>query len=182
MERHTVYFFEEDDLSWLEPIADFVKNGLGQNETVIVIATEQHRLDLKTKLLADKIIGLEAPSDALYTTLDASTTLPLFMRNGWPDERLFLNVVGQIIGSIQKNTAVRIYQEISAAHLASRDYLVGLHLERLWAKLANNDDRSFLCGYPASAFKGTTNEYFLNEICACHSENIGKQKCSDLAA
>ena len=71
MERHTVYFFEEDDLSWLEPIADFVKNGLGQNETVIVIATEQHRLDLRTKLLADKIIGLEAPSDALYTTLDA---------------------------------------------------------------------------------------------------------------
>ena len=182
MERHTVYFFDEDDLSWLEPIADFVKNGLGQNETVIVIATEQHRLDLKTKLLADKIIGLEAPSDALYTTLDASTTLPLFMRNGWPDERLFLNVVGQIIGSIQKNKAVWIYQEISAVHLASRDYLVGLHLERLWAKLANNEDRSFLCGYPASAFKGTANAYFLNEMCACHSENIGKQKCSDLAA
>ena len=182
MKRHTVYFFEEDELSWMGPIADFFKKGLGQNETVIVIAAEQHRLDLKTQLLADKIIGLEAPSDALYTTLDASTTLPLFMRNGWADERLFLKVVGQIIGSIQKQTAVRIYQEISAVHLASRDYLVGLHLERLWAKLANNEDRSFLCGYPASAFKGIQNEYLLNEICACHSENIGKQKCSDLAA
>ena len=47
---------------------------------------------------------------------------------------------------------------------------LGLHLERLWAKLANNEDRSFLCGYPASAFKGTENEYVLNDICACHSE------------
>ena len=182
MQPHIVYFFEEDDHSWLDPIADFVKKGIDQDESVIVIATEQHRLDLKTKLLANKTIGLEASNDTLYTTLDASTTLRLFMRNGWPDERLFLNVVGEIIGSIQNNTAVRIYQEISAVHLASRDYLGGLHLERLWAKLANNEDRSFLCGYPASAFKGIENEYFLNEICACHSANIGKHKCTDLAA
>jgi hypothetical protein len=66
MQRHIVYFFEEDDHSWLDPIADFVKNGIGQNETVIVIATEQHHLDLKTKLLANKTIGLEASNDTLF--------------------------------------------------------------------------------------------------------------------
>jgi hypothetical protein len=47
--------------------------------------------------------------------------------------RLFFSVVGQMVGSTQKDTAVRIYQEITAVLLTGRDYLVGLHLERLWA-------------------------------------------------
>ena len=182
MERHRVYFYEEEDASWVNPVADFLKTGLGLSETVIVIATEQHRLDLKTKLLEDKVIGLEAPTDAQYMTLDPSATLQLFMRNGWPDERLFFNVVDQIIGSIQKHGVVRIYQEVTAILLAQTDYLVGLHLERLWGQFAKKGDRSFLCGYPTSAFKGADNEYFLNEICACHLESIGKDKCTDLAA
>ena len=182
MDRHTVYFYEEEDASWVDPIVNFVKTGLDLRETVIVIATEQHRLDFKTKLLADKVIGLEAPSDALYVTLDALVTLQLFMRNGWPDEHLFFSVVDQIIRSIQKHGVVRLYQEVTSVVLAQGDYLVGLHLERLWGQFAKKGDRSFLCGYSASAFKGAGNEYLLNEICACHSENIGRDKCTDLAA
>ncbi|HET8670592.1 MAG TPA: hypothetical protein VFM05_08210, partial [Candidatus Saccharimonadales bacterium] len=111
-----------------------------------------------------------------------STTLSLFMRNGWPDERLFFRVVGQMVGSTEKNAGVRIYQEITAVLLTGRDYLVGLHLERLWANLVNNRGYSLLCGYPASAFKGADTEYFLTEICGCHSESIGRDKCTEKAA
>src|SRR4030095_5016941 len=121
MESHTVYFYAEEDASWVDPIVDFVKTGLGLRETVIVIATDQHRLDIKTPLLTDKVIGLEAPSDAQYVTLDASATLQLFMRNGWPEESLFFKVVDQIIRSIQKHGVVRIYQEVTAVLLARGD-------------------------------------------------------------
>jgi hypothetical protein len=166
----------------MDPIAEFVKEGLEQRETVIVIATDQRRLDLKTRLLAANVIGLGAPHDDQYGTLDASTTLSLVMRNGWPDERLFFSVVGQMVGSTQKDTAVRIYQEITAVLLTGRDYLVGLHLERLWAKMVNNRGHALLCGYPASAFKEADTEYFLTEICGCHSESIGRDKCTEKAA
>jgi hypothetical protein len=73
MERHRVYFYEEDS-SLSEPIGQFVKEGLDQKQTVIVIATDQRRFDLKKRLLADNIIGLSAPHDDQYVTLDASTT------------------------------------------------------------------------------------------------------------
>ena len=95
MERHRVYFYEEDS-SLKDRIAEFVQ-GLQQDETVIVIASDQRRFDLKTRLQADNVIGLGAPNDGHYVTLDASTTLSLFMRNGLPDERLFFSVVGQMI-------------------------------------------------------------------------------------
>ena len=181
MERHRVYFYEEDS-SLAESIGEFVKEGLDQKQTVIVIATDQRRFDLKKRLWADNIIGLSAPHDDQYVTLDASTTLSLFMRNGWPDKRLFFSVVGHMVQSTHKNTAVRIYQEITAVLLADRNYLVGLQVERLLAHLVENQGHSLLCGYPASAFKGADTEHFLREICGCHSESIGRDKCQEKAA
>lgn len=151
MERHTVYFYENDP-SLTGPIVEFVKKGLEQEETVIVIATDNHRLDLKTKLLADNVIGLESTHDAHYMTLDASATLSLFMRDGWPDEHLFLNVIGQMIGSVQKGPAIRIYQELTAVLLAERDYLVALQIERLWKKLVKNGAVCSSAGIPHQHF------------------------------
>jgi hypothetical protein len=95
--NHDVYFYE-DDTFLIDSVADFAKEGLERQETVIVVATEQHRGDLKTKL-TEGVVGLWAPAASNYVTLDASTTLGLFMRNGWPDEGLFLKVIGQIIQS-----------------------------------------------------------------------------------
>jgi len=107
MNSHGVYFYEEDTFL-IDNVAHFVKEGLEQKETVIVVATAEHRTDLKTTLMADNVIGLLAPSGN-YLTLDASTTLSLFMLNGWPDEQLFLKVIGRIIGSAAAaGTRVRI--------------------------------------------------------------------------
>ena len=179
--RHEVYFYEEDSAR-ADPIAEFVKDGLERLERVIVIATEQRRAELKTRLLADNVIGLGAVNDDHYVTLDASTVLSLFLRAGGPDERLFLGVVGQMVRSSRRDAGVRIYQEITAVLLASRDYLVGLQVERLWAELINDRKHALLCGYPASAFTGAETEDFLAEICACHSESIGREKCKGKAA
>jgi hypothetical protein len=181
MERHKVYFYEEDSAR-ADPIAEFVKSGLEGKERVIVIATEQRRAELKTRLLADNVIGLGSVNDDHYVTLDASTILSLFLRASWPDERLFFGVVGQMVGSTQRDTGVRIYQEITAVVLASRDYLVALEVERLWAKLIDDRKHALLCGYPASAFTEAETEDFLTEICACHSESIGRDKCKSKAA
>jgi hypothetical protein len=46
MERHRVYFYEENS-SLAEPIGQFVREGLDQKQTVIVIATDQCRFDFK---------------------------------------------------------------------------------------------------------------------------------------
>src|SRR5918995_5215804 len=166
--NHSVYFYE-DDTFLIDSVADFAKEGLERQETVIIVATEQHRGDLKTKLTED-LVGLWAPISEHYVTLDASATLVLFMRNGWPDEGLFIKVIGQIIQSAGGGKPVRIYGEMVAVLWAEGNPLAAIHLERLWNKLASQQDFSLLCGYPASAFHGPEMDFAFEDVCSCHSQ------------
>lgn len=169
--KHGVYFYE-DDTFLIDSVADFTKEGLERQETVIIVATEQHRGDLKTKL-TENLVGLWAPTPSNYVTLDASTTLGLFMRNGWPDEGLFLKVIGQIIQSAGRGKPVRIYGEMVAVLWAEGNTLAAIHLERLWNKLASQQDFRLLCGYSASAFQGQEMDYAFEDVCSCHSQIKG---------
>jgi hypothetical protein len=169
--NHGVHFYE-DDTFLIDNVAGFAKEGLERQETVIIVATEQHRSDLKTKLTED-LVGLWAPTGGNYVTLDASTTLGLFMRNGWPDEGLFLKVIGQIIQSAGGGKSVRIYGEMVAVLWAEGNALAAIHLERLWNRLARQQDFTLLCGYPASAFQGPEMDFAFEDVCSCHSQIKG---------
>ena len=169
--KHGVYFYE-DDTFLIDSVADFAKEGLERQETVIIVATEQHRGDLKTKLTED-LVGLWALTSENYVTLDASATLVLFMRNGWPDEGLFIKVVGQIIQSAGSGRPVRIYGEMVAVLFAGGNVLAAIQLERLWNKLASQQDFTLLCGYPASAFPGPEMDFAFEDVCSCHSQIKG---------
>jgi hypothetical protein len=172
MNGHGVYFYD-DNTFLIDRVADFVKNGLERQETVIVVATEEHRLDLKTRLIADRVIGYASPTDARYLTLDASATLSLFMLDEWPNEHLFLKVIGQIISSSALNTPVRIYGEMVAVLWAQGQHRAALRLEELWNTLAMQLDFSLLCGYPSSAFEGADQSSGLLQVCGCHTEVTG---------
>jgi DcmR-like sensory protein len=171
MNTHSVYFYE-DDTFLIDNVADFAKKGLEQQEKVIIVATEQHRGDLRAKL-TDQGVGLSGPMRQNYVTLDASATLALFMQDGWPDERLFLQVIGRIIESVAANKPVRIYGEMVAVLWAEGNTLAAIHLERLWNKLGSLRDFSLLCGYPASGFNGSELDFAFQEVCACHSTVVG---------
>lgn len=169
--KHGVYFYE-DDTFLINSVADFAKEGLERQETVIIMATDQHRGDLKTKL-TDNQVGLRAPAPSNYVTLDASTMLGLFMQNGWPDEGLFLKIIGQIIRSAGGGKPVRIYGEMVAILWAEGNHLAAIQLERLWNKLAEQRDFSLLCGYPSSAFQDSDMRFAFQDVCACHSQVEG---------
>ncbi|HKY70379.1 MAG TPA: MEDS domain-containing protein [Nitrospira sp.] len=175
MKNHSVYFYE-DDTFLIHKVAQFVNTGLEREETVIVVATDQHRDDLKLKLIKDEVIGLSAWNARNYVTLDASETLALFMRNGWPDEHLFLSVIGQIIQSAAAAKPVRIYGEMVAVLFAEGNSLAAIQLERLWNKLAGQRPFSLLCGYPAATFQTSDMDYAYENVCACHSAVDSRKK------
>ena len=171
MSSHSVYFYE-DDTFLIDKVTDFARVGLLQQETVIIVATDQHRGELRTKL-TEEAIGPWTPPGRNYVALDASETLALFMQNGWPDERLFLKVMGQIINSGAGTTRVRIYGEMVALLWADGNHLAAIHLERLWNKLAEQRDFSLLCGYPSSAFQEPDKAFAFHDVCVCHTEVEG---------
>jgi hypothetical protein len=172
MTNHAVYFYE-DDAFLIDNVARFVKTGLARQETVIVVATEEHRIDLRARLMEEDVIGLASPTDARYVTLDAASTLALFMLNDWPDERLFLKVIGQIIASSAHETPVRIYGEMVAVLWAGGKHRAAIRLEELWNRLAQERDFSLLCGYPASTVADQEVCSALARVCDCHSQVTG---------
>jgi hypothetical protein len=171
---HAVYFYE-DFAFLIENVAHFVKNGLERQETVIVVGTDEHRIDLKARLIADNLIGVSSPGGAHYVTLDAASTLSLFMLDGWPDARLFLKVMGQIISSSAHDGPVRIYGERVAVLWAQGMQKAAIRLEHLWNTLARQQEFSLLCGYPASEFENGAFVPALKEVCACHTQVTGRR-------
>ena len=174
MADHAVYFYE-DDAFLVDNVADFVTHGLDRQETVLVVATEEHRIDLKARLIADNVIGLSSPMDARYSTLDATGTLSLFMLDDWPDERLFLKVMGQIIALSAGKGPVRIYGEMVSVLWSQGKHRAAVRLEELWNQLAQQLEFSLLCGYPASTFDHPDRVSAFEEVCACHSQIIDRR-------
>ena len=174
MTSHAVYFYD-DDAFLIDNVARFVKTGLEKGDTVIVVATEEHRSDLKTRLMAESLIGLASPADGRYLTLDAAATLPLFMLNDWPDDRLFLKVMGQIISSSAHEGPVRIYGEMVAVLWAQGKHKAAIRLEELWNELAKQREFSLLCGYPASQVEESA---ALEAVNGCHTQVTGRRTAS----
>jgi KaiC/GvpD/RAD55 family RecA-like ATPase len=172
MHNHAVYFYE-DDTFLIDNVVHFVKQGLEQQESVIIVATDLHREELKARLMETAMIGLWASKAVNYVTLDTSDTLQVFMRDGWPDEDLFLKVIGRMIESIARNNSVRIYGEMVAVLWAEGNPLAAIQLERLWNTLAKQRNFSLLCGYPSSAFQEPDMNFAFQDICACHSKIDG---------
>ncbi len=167
MPSHDVVLYAAEALV-PERVVRFVKEGLEQGEMVIVIATPDHRYDLKTRLMAENLIGLSAPRDDAYVTLDAATTLSLFLLDDRPDERLFLDVMAQVMESTSRGRSVRVYGEMVAVLWERGDYGAALRLEHLWNQLVNGRPFSLLCGYPASAVQHADGS-LVRDMCACHT-------------
>jgi hypothetical protein len=167
MHAHDVVFAPTDALL-VDRVVRFAKEGLQQGETVLVVATPDHRSEIKARLMAENLIGLSAPRDEAYVTLDADATLSLFLVNDWPDERVFLEVMAQVIASTSRGEPIRIYGEMVAVLWAQGRHRAAIRLEHLWNQLAQRRRFSLLCGYPSSVVQYAEGS-LIREVCACHT-------------
>jgi hypothetical protein len=167
MNHHAVQFYDHEAFL-LEHLGSFVKEGLLQEDTVLVVATATHRAELRAQLISDHVFE-EAPGKGVYVAMDATDTLALFMINDWPDEKLFMNVIGDTISSLAHGTPVRIYGEMVAVLWSQGQFRAAIRLEQLWNQLGSCKEFSLLCGYPIAAFQDGS---LLDEVSACHSHII----------
>jgi hypothetical protein len=175
MRDHRVYFYAEES-GLVGYVMEFLKEGLQASGTVFIIATEAHRTELETKLMADNLIGPSSAQGGHYVPLDASATLSLFMYQGWPNERMFFQAMDSLLRPHAQGQVVRIYGEMVAVLVANGDDLAAIQLERLWNKFLTQTTEhcSLLCGYDRLEFQMSTRHFTLNQICACHDETVGQ--------
>jgi hypothetical protein len=127
-----------------QSVARFITEGLQGNETVIIVATAQHREALQQVLTPDQMAH-----DKLRV-FEEEEQLSKLMVAEWPSELRFRQMVDGVLGQARQSGPVRIFGEMVAVLWARGYTWAALRLEALWNKLLEDHSFALLCAYPMS--------------------------------
>jgi hypothetical protein len=173
---HVVQIYERDDV-FLDTLAGYVGSGINAGDCCIVIATKEHIEALDDRLTSYGIQIKDLKSENRYIAVGAEETLNKFMRDGWPDETLFIETVTELlIKAKTNNRKVRAFGEMVALLWAEGNCGATVQLEHLWNKFCEKEVFCLFCAYPKTGFTGDI-KASIGHICSVHSKVIsGSQK------
>src|SRR5436190_4956973 len=133
--EHLVHVYHQDE-TLITSITSFVTDGLSGGESVIVVATPEHRAVLERELRAAGLDPGEAAAQRRFFSLDAARTLDRLMVNHRPDPMRFFATIGSLMAeACAAGTAVRAFGEMVALMWAQGNLIGALELEDLWNEL-----------------------------------------------
>jgi signal transduction histidine kinase/ActR/RegA family two-component response regulator len=180
---HTVQFYGEET-SLIDQLSRVVSVALGVGDSVVVIATERHAINLAQVLAARGIELTRAIEQGRYISLDADETLAKVMRDGLPDAELFNEVVGGIMeraaSAQEKTPRILVFGEMVALLWAQGNSEGTVRLEQLWNNLLRTRSLSLLCAYPISSFNREDHDKLFLKICTEHDNVIPEESYTAL--
>jgi PAS domain-containing protein len=169
---HAVQFYESDS-ALIEVLGSHIGTALSSGDTVIVVATKDHRTALTNELRLRKIDAAPAIKSGRFICLDAAEALAKFMVGGGPDKQRFDNSIGALVSGAEARTRqghrLVVYGEMVALLWANGMRDATVRLEELWNELAEKHNFSLLCGYPVSAFTRLEHRQLFFNICGEHT-------------
>jgi hypothetical protein len=169
--EHIAQFYEHDSVL-LDTLVGFIGGGLKAGESAIVIATPEHLRVLEERLAASSVDVATARSHDQYITLEAEEALAMFMVKQWPDDKLFSDLVTELITRARANgRRVRAFGEMVALLWTRGDEAATIRLEYLWHQICQSEKFSLFCAYPKTGFTEDPSKS-ISEICAAHSRII----------
>jgi hypothetical protein len=175
--QHLLQIYESDDVL-LNSLEGFAGAGLLEAESVIVIATPGHLSQLKERLSVHFSLS-EIERENKFQGIDAQEMLKLFMRNGMPDGKLFMQHVYSVYHkALNHSKKVRAFGEMVAILTQQGNTAGAVALENLWNDFITLYQLTLFCAYPRDLVM-SSRPGFLESICACHSTMIaGDQAAS----
>jgi hypothetical protein len=169
--NHELQLYPHDE-ALIASLTDYITKGLGNKESVIVIATAEHLEALRQNLTINNV-DLDSAIDLdKYIPIEAASFLQTFLINDWPVRDLFIKAVTPVLKrAMASGTTVRAFGEMVVLLWRKQLYAATVHLEQLWNDLAEHHDFRLLCAYPKSAFKHGL-QSALQHICKAHSDTI----------
>jgi hypothetical protein len=169
--EHIAQFYEHDGIL-LDTLMGFVGGGLRAGDSAIVIATAEHLQTLEERINDTGVDVATARMQDRYIALEAGEALTRFMVKGWPDDRLFTDLVTELIMRVRVNSRrVRAFGEMVALLWARGDTAATIRLEYLWHQICKSQAFSLFCAYPKTGFTEDPTKS-IEEICAVHSRII----------
>ena len=176
---HSVHFYDEQE-ALIRRLKGVVASGLEIGNSVIIVATEEHRTELK-KTLEKSGIDIRAYERRGQLVLyDARETLDGFMMKGMPNRGRFLSTVGSMLAEAKKSArtsgqGLTVFGEMVAVLWEEGNKLGAIQLEEFWNDLLNDRAFHLHCAYPRKNFTDGDADG-LAAICSAHSHVIGETR------
>src|SRR3984885_7418532 len=181
--EHLVQFYDADHAAWAESVGRYLAEGLKQGESVLVIATPEHKKAIARQLNA---LGCDPDSYAYRGRLvfyDAAQTLAKFMVAGEPNWDRFQDAVGneiQRLLSTSLNGAFRAYGEMVGVLWSAQEYAAAIRLEEYWNRLLQATRFKLFCGYPINIFTDAFHHSDVNAVLCAHTHVVPTSDNGDL--
>jgi PAS domain S-box-containing protein len=153
---HWVQFYQADKKAFIRNVGRYLREGLAEGETVLVIASAPHRAELAREL---RNLGADpdaAIRDNQLVSLDSSRTLERFMVDGEPDWERFKDAIEARILNIQSpgggTRSVRAYHDLAGVLWKAGLFAAAIRLEEFWNRLIAARGFKIFCGYPIDVF------------------------------
>jgi hypothetical protein len=166
--EHVVQLFDTVE-SLGETVANFVSEGLGADDVVLIVARPDAWTNIADRLERSAVDVARAMDRRRLVVLDAAQTLSKFTRQSWPDSGRFDSVIGGPVAELAGRGRLRIYGEMVDVLAADAQFRAAIALEDLWNDLATRIPFTLFCGYSAVHFGSERSSEALRLICRCHS-------------
>ena len=166
---HLVTFYEH--ASYLTAsVRPFLLAGLERGETILVVATAEHRTAFARAVTASGHDLEHSRRAGHYVELDAADSLAgLLTQEGLPPARFDRRVARPVTEMAQNPQGLRVYGEMASLLWQRGDLDLALELEDRWNDLLRRVPMRLFCGQPLSAFDTAQTTARFHDMCARHT-------------
>jgi hypothetical protein len=167
---HCVHFYEPN-LFPSKHIADFIRKGIVKNESIVLVASGDHAVQIESEIESFGTRVLNLRSSGLWSVV-STDILQRALLSGVSVERLLANAISptvQMAGEKSPAGRIRIYGEFADVVLKIGRPDVCLELERYASQIASENVADVYCGYSADAFPDAGYAKPFTKVCLLHN-------------
>ncbi len=171
---HSVQFYD-DHQALIDRLCGVVCSGLLIGNSVLIISTAAHRLQLIKELERLEVDVRNYARAGRFAMCDAEEMLAMFMVDGSPDTKLFMASMGRLLvdskkAASSKEQGLTVFGEMVAILWEDGNKSGALALETLWNDVMSEKAFHLHCAYPRRLFEDQAD---FADICGAHSHILG---------
>ena len=154
---HAMHVYGDHE-TFLDSLADFFGRALRRGDATCIIATDDVRSGLTTRLRDGgwDVGGTTGHKRCLV--IDAADAMSRFMRNGHPDPAVLTEIASELdqyrrAVSEDKKARLTLFGNMSPWLMANGNPAAAIALETVWSRLTQGLPFLTVCGYPASCIR-----------------------------
>jgi|GEM_PF-3971629 len=165
---HQLVFYDHDTFLG-DTVADYLVDGLQNDEAVLVAATPAHWEIIQQELILRGIELVSVLKSGQLIFVDAELIAQEVLQNDRINAKAFYALVPPRLAELrQYSSTIRIYGEVVDVLVAKNHVKAALELEALWHAERDRQNFTLLCGYGMHHFADQNAAEDFDEICGCH--------------